>query len=223
MKLALAFAATLAFVFCSSAVAETFSLKDLIEGDLAIGPEFPDDKRFDQFQYTATGDMPSAEFVSVSTFTDQDGNLGITFQGGFLDRPDNGQSDASIFYQVTVLDTTKKISAAHIFGYPFVISGGYGTMEVTETFLPEVPDELMIHHVSPGGGLRLDDSVDFTNRHTTLHVRTDIHADAHDGSAASISSIDQSFSQVLVPEPSAAVILITGLALLGCFVRRNRR
>ena len=222
MKLLFSFAATLAIVFCSPAVAETISLEELTSDGRSITSG---DKLFDQFDYEATGNMPSAEFVSVSTFTDEDGNWGITFQGGFLDRPGNGQSNATISYQVTVLDTTKEISAAHIFGYPSVIGGGYGTMKVTETFPEDVPAEsLIIHHVSPGGGLQLVDSANFANHYTTLHVRTDIHADAHDGSAASMSAIDQTFSQVLVPEPSVAVILITGFALLGCcFVRRNRR
>ena len=221
MKLALAFAAAFAIAFCSSAVAETLSLKDLIDTDLALSIE-SGDKLFNQFEYTATGNMPSAEYVSVSAFTDANGNVGITFQGGFLDRSGNGESYAFINYWVTVQNPTKKISAAHISGFPSVHGAGSGTMEVTETFSPVV-GTVEIYHFSPSNAFQSDDSTGFTDPHITLHVQTTIHADAPDGGAASMSFIDQTFSQVLIPEPSSVVILITGLALLGCCVRRNRR
>ena len=225
VRLTLAFAAISATVFCSPAVAEVFSLKDLIGTDLAP-PSIPfidsGDKRFDKFEYTATGDMPSAVGVNVSTFTDLDGNFGITFQGAFIDLYDDGPSDALIRYRVTVLDPTKKISDAHIYGNPVAI--GTALMSVTETFLSEEPNEHMaIHHVSPGGNVQRIDSAYFDGRYTTMHVQKDITAYAKAvGSAATLSFIDQTFSQVLVPEPSTVVILITGLAFLGCFVRRNR-
>ena len=226
MKRALVFAiaATLAIVFCSPVMAETFSMKELIEGDLSI---VSGDKLFDQFEYTATGDMPSAEGVNVSTFPDDlDGNYGIEFLGDFSDKPGNGASIAVIRYQVEVLDPNKRISGAHIYGDPSVT--GNGLVKVTETFLPEVDNKLMtIYHISPDGGFQLVDSADFTNPtdlNTTLHVQKSIRADAQTaGGDAAIIRISQTFSQVLVPEPSTAVILITGLALLGCFVRHNRR
>ena len=221
MKLALAFAATLAIAFCSPAVAETFSLKDLDGTDLSITSG---DKLFDQFQYTATGDMPPAEGVNVSTFTDQDDNHGIRFTGAFLDHyTSTGGSDATICFRVMALDPNKLISDAHLVGNTSAI--GDASIQVFETFLYIEPDkDMSIHSVSPGGINQRVDSVYFDGHYRSLLVEKDIIALVlSEGSLASISVIDQTFSQVLIPEPSTVVILITGLALLGCFVRRNRR
>ena len=227
MKLALSFAATLAIVFCSPAVAETISLEELINDGLSITS---DDKLFNQFEYTATGDMPSAADVNVIAFN-QGGNYGITFQGDFSDTCSTssmGASIATIRYQVTVLDSHQMISGAQISGDPSV--SGDGLMQVVEMFLSDEsdgPDETMsIYDISQGPGVLFVESAsaDFADSYATLHVQKNILAYAQtECSEASISYIHQTFSQVSAPEPSTVVILITGLALLGCFVRRNRR
>ena len=228
MKRALVFVLTptLAMVFCSSAMATPLSLKDLVGTDLSIESG---GLCFNNFEYSAIGDMPLAESVEVTPFS-QDGNFGITFQSVQGDFGDSylsiGASIATICYQVAVCDpnnSNKRISAAHISGAPFV--SGAGLMQVVETFQSDDLDEtISIYYISQGPLEQFDDSADFANSYETLYVQKHILAYAQTvGSEAKILSvINQSFSQVLVPEPSTAVILITGLVLLGCFVRRNR-
>ena len=115
MRLIIALVVSLTLALGSTATAETFSLRDLIEGDLSI---VSGDKLFSNFEYTYTGDMPTAAGVTISTKEDAFGNYGIRIQGGFVDAYGNGASDALICYQVTVLDPHKRISDAHIAGKP---------------------------------------------------------------------------------------------------------
>jgi hypothetical protein len=166
--------------------------------------------------------MPLAEDVNVVEFTDPYGYHGLRFQGDFGDTQFSvGGSDALIAFRVTVLDPNRRISDAHLYGNPSVI--GEGEVTITETFTPDVSDKLMaIYHIAPGP-YKLVDSIYFDDLHTTLYVQKDIHAYSYSGSAATLSFVDQTFSQVEIPEPSSVVILLTGLALLGCFVRCKRR
>lgn len=219
MKSGLLFAGLLAVVFCAPLSAEVLNMRDLVDNDLYIDWG---DKRFSDFQYAATGDMPPAESVNVITFTDHDGNYGITIQGGFIDLFGGGSSDALIRYKVTVLDPNMRISDVHIAGNPIVI--GDGIIHVGETFVPEEPNEpISIYHISGGDAQRVD-STYFDGLYSVLHVQKNILAYAQTaGSAATLSFIDQSFSQVLIPEPSTYVSLVLGLAFAGMFFRRNRR
>lgn len=220
MRLTLVLAAFLSLAVFSPAMAETIILADLIDNNSYI---ISGDKMFDNFGYTHVGNMPSAAAVTVSDFVDPYGNYGITFQGGFIDLyGESGASDALITYRVTVLDPNKWISDAHIYGNPIAI--GDAAMQVAETFLPTEPDSvfLSIHHISPSGEVQRMDSVVFEGLYKSLYVQKDILAFAKSvGSAATISMISQSFSQV--PEPSTMITLALGLALFGCFVGRNRR
>ncbi len=218
MKQILVHATLLTVVFSAPAFAETISLSELIDG---CGYIDSGNMRFDMFEYYETGDMPSADAVNVITFTDAFSNFGITFQGGFGDTYGDGASDALIRFQVTSLDPNHLISDAHLAGNPIAI--GNAVMLVTETFLPTEPDKAMaIYHINPGDGSQRVDSVHFDGRYRSLFVQKDIYALAQsEGSAAAISLIDQSYSRV--PEPSAVVVLLSGLALLGCYAPVHRR
>jgi hypothetical protein len=218
IRLVISFTAIFAMFLCSSLSAEVLCMRDLIDNDLYIDWG---DKRFSDFEYSGTGDMPPASAVNVITFTDRDGNYGLTFQGGFVDLFGGGASDALIRYTVTVLDRNKWISDVHIFGNPIVI--GNGTLNVAETFIPDESNQyITIYASSPGGAQRMD-SVDFNGRYKVLHVQKNILAYAQTaGSAATLSFIDQSFSQYLVPEPTTMLTLVLGLVFMGYFVRSKR-
>ncbi len=219
MKKILPFFAILALVLCSPVMAEQIFLDQLIEDDTFI---ISGDKLFDKFEYDYTGDMPLAEDVTVTSIMDTEGNYGISFQGAFVDLYGGSASDALIRYRVSVLDPSQWISDAHISGNPYVV--GSGIVQVSETFIPEEPDSAMsIHHVNPGNNIQLSDTVYFQGRYKFLYVQKDILALAltNDGSAATLSFVDQTFSQV--PEPATIVSLLLGLACTVCFARRNRR
>ena len=221
MRLSLVTAIILAAVCCAPVCAETISLADLIDnnGSIKVG-----DKLFDQFTYIANGDMPVASTVSISDFTDPFGNFGIVINGAFMDHfytPDDTGSDATITYRVTALDPNKWISDAHIWGNPDAV--GNAATNVKETFLFDEPNcSMVIQSVSPGHQYDSNvDSVVFENLHKSMWVQKDIMAHVlSEGSLASVSIIYQSFSQV--PEPTCAVFLLSGLALLCCRVRRVR-
>ncbi|MBN2295135.1 MAG: hypothetical protein JXM70_22085 [Pirellulales bacterium] len=201
-------------ISCSPALAEMILLSELIDNNGYIDSG---GIRFDLFEYYQTGDMPSADDINVITFTDAFGNFGITFQGGFGDLFGDGASDALIRFQVTSIDPDHMISGAYLAGNPIAI--GDAAMLVTETFLPVEPDDIMaIYHINPGDESQRLDSVIFDDPYRSFLVQQNIHAWSQtEGSIAALSMIDQSFRRV--PEPSAAVVLLGGMALLVCFLR----
>lgn len=222
MRLALAI--LLAVVVCSPVFADTVLLVDLLPDGEYIDSG---DLRFDNFQYRATGDMPSAGNINVTTMTDQYGHYGISFQGGFIDLFGGGASDSLIEYRVTSLDENKMISDAHIVGNPYAV--GRASMSVLETFLVAIPDkEMFIRHdmtdPAPDPSKQRMDSVIFDDIYRSLNVQKDILALASEvGSEAYLSFVDQSFSQVTIPEPSSVAFLLSGIGLLACCVRRRGR
>jgi hypothetical protein len=198
---------------------DSFVLDTLLDG----GSVTAGDKLFDLFTYSATGDMPDASNVNVTPIVDADGNFGIRFQGGFVDVFDGSgpsdpgnPSDALITYRVTVLDPAFLIWNVHLSGNPAVLGPPgqeSGLVGVSESFLPDDPlTDLAIFDIKPGSKLLTD--FDFlVGPLRTLHVQKDIvaFADAQ-GNAATISFVDQTFSQVVIPEPSTISLLVLGLA-----------
>jgi hypothetical protein len=185
------------------------------EGSVTVG-----DKLFTDFTYQFTGNMPSAVGVNVVPIQDEFGNFGIQFQGAFIDLVGDGGSDALIGYHVTALDPNLLITDAHLVGNPNLL-GTTGSASVTETFLMGSDAVMEIH--DDGGGLppKLTDQVFFTPGFRELDVQKDIMLVAGNGSAT-ISFVDQTFSQSPIPEAatmSLAMIGGLGLALL----RRTRK
>jgi hypothetical protein len=198
-----------------------FTLGDLIAEDRSITVG---DKLFDQFGYSQTGDMPDAFGVNVLPITDSAGNFGLRFQGGFVDLFGGGPSDALITYRVTVTDPNFRISDVHLAGNPAVIGPEgeeSGLIGVAETFLPEDPSTMLVIFDSEPGSTQLIDWA-LTGPVPLLHVQKDIIAFADvEGNAATLSFVDQTFSQVAVPEPSTVSLLILGIAALWGLRRKT--
>ena len=216
-SLSLRFALSALFLMASSPTtfARTVPLSELLGGGELIWG----DKKFDQFEYLATGDMPPAHMVNVEEITDGDGNLGIRFQGGFIDTAlSDGASDALIGFRVSVLDDDFAIIGAHLRANPAVI-GGPGVASVVESF-SGLPNMLQVYDIVPGQH-RHHDWTTFQHPLRELHVRKDIEALAFFGTAGVISYIDQTFEQVQMPEPSSLSLL--GVSLLGLGAIRRRR
>lgn len=198
-------------------------LSELINGggEIIFG-----DKRFDEFSYAFTGDMPAPDLVNVIPIVDQDENLGIQFQGFFTDLVSSqGGSDALIGYRVSVLNPNKRIVDAHLAGNPLLL-GDTGVISVTETF---AFDTLGEHALRIYDDELLEtkhaDSTEFAPR-VSLQVTKDIGALARTDGTVTLSYVDQTFSQVEIPIPeaSSALLMIVGLTCLGGFVwKRGRR
>jgi len=211
-------AVTLLAVVCSTAPAAQIILPttlDILLADeaFAVVGGF----KFDNFTYSITGDMAPASAVNVLPITDSQGNEGLRFQGGFIDTPAPGASDALIGYRVM----GSAITDAHLAGNPdlLAVGTGGGVASVTETFLPDVNnDSLTIF--DNGSQQRLSDRIVFGSPMQTLQVQKDVLLlAAPEGVGASMSFVDQTFS---IPEPTAAVLLGLGAALLAS-VRRRRK
>ena len=203
-------------------------LADLINGEvmgLIVG-----DKAFTDFFYSTLpgDDMPDPEQVNVFGFQDEDGNFGVSFQGAFIDLPGNGPSDALIRFTVSVtdegLDRLLRIHDAHLF------AGGVGlgsnsVFTIDETFQQEPTKSLNVFSTTLGQApnQKLSDWVDFDQLHTSLRVTKDIFALADDDADQPVRAtvIDQSFSQVEIPEP--ATFGLAGLALLAMAASRRRQ
>ena len=198
-----------------AAYAVPVPLSTLIPG----GTKTCGDKLFSDFFYSSTGNMPDASGVNVDCIT-LAGNLGLEFQGGFLDLPGGNTSDALIKYTVTVTAPGIFIVDAHIQGNPHV-DGGTGAMIVVDTFVPDAPNTMSIFHIPPSFPQNTDSTI-FTTGYTTLHVQKDILGAAGTG-AASMSFVDQTYSQTSVPEPGTVGLLGIGiLGLVGYSWRRHR-
>jgi hypothetical protein len=188
-------------------------------GTITVG-----DLVFGGFSYLNTGDMPSGSGVNVVTYVDGAGDVGLMFQGAFIDFLGGAGSDALIGFSVTELDATKNISGATLTGNPTVL-GGSGVASVTETFLPSDTNlSLSIFSISPGPS-KLSDSGTFTVGHSQVIVQKDVLALSATvgGGVPTLSFITQTFheSKNNIPEPASFALMST--ALVGLWIVRLRR
>jgi hypothetical protein len=199
------------------------TLNDLINGpqSITVGGLV-----FSNFSYTATGDMPTPQFINVTPFTDGFGNLGLTLQGGFLDLPGGGSSDALIDFHVSVLEGSGLITGATLNGNPNVV-GGNGLITATETFLPTGGNSLLsIYDIVPGA-IKLSDSLTFNTGFSALDVQIDVLA-LSNGGIPILSFLDPVFTQSPngqpnTPEPATVAMMAMGLGGLGLFRRLRRK
>jgi hypothetical protein len=210
------------------------TLADLIAGTNGIDGITVGDKNMSGFTYESlpNDDMPDPQDINVLGFKDQAGNWGITFHGAFLDLPGGGVSDAKIRFDVSIdpvaLEQGYRINDAHLYLNGVGVGSPDSGFFVDESFSSDPNNPLnntLNAHVStfPNGTTQLSDSTIFATPLTTLHVTKDILAiaAAASGQPARATVIDQSFSQIIVPEPTCVVLSMLGLVgLIAC--RRNR-
>jgi hypothetical protein len=180
------------------------------------------DKLFSNFVYSWTNNMPAPANVNVVAL-DSGGTYGIRFQGSFVDNPGGADSDASISFTVSVLDTDFKIKGANLASAIFLdpnTPGSFGSID--ESFLGNTPTSTDLLHVFNstlgGGGAQFEDSVVFATPYSTLHVQKDIYASAADLAIQPVrmTIIDQLFPQEpIIPEPSSIALLLGSVTLMG--------
>ncbi len=202
-------------------------LSDLINGThpgIIVG-----DKVFSDFFYSTLpgDDMPDASAVTVFGFRDTDNNWGMSLRGAFLDLPGGGPSAALLRFTVEVetdaVASGLRISDAHLF------AGGVGVgddsvLTIDETFENNSTQSLNVFATTLGGQpeQRLSDWVDFDELTTSMRVTKEIFALASNNGnlPARVGVIDQSFSQVVVPEPATWCLMMIGAA--GIAMRRKQ-
>lgn len=201
------------------------------EGQVVAG-----DKKFTGFSYLFTGDMPGSGGVNVVPILDDlgdidpnTGNYGIEFQGAFMDLVSSaGGSDALIRYMVEVTDPNYLISDAHLAGNPSLL-GDYGSISITETFLPLGEDgeyTMTIYDDESQPVPKLIDWTYFIPPVKKLNVQKDILARAvagtePNGNTATISFIDQTYSQIRIPEATTLTLAFLSLVSLAGYRRRS--
>lgn len=197
------------------------SLANNAQGVVDVG-----DKRFTDFTYHATGDMPVVANVNVIPIQDDLGKFGLRFQGAFVDVPSspNG-STALITYNVEATDPLKLISDAHMQGNPALL-GEFGSISVVDTFLPLGKNGEYTMAIFDDESLptpRLADAVFFTPPVRRLSVQKDILAIATQNSqTATLSFVDQTYSQIIIPEPASVLLALACFGLIGLGRRRVR-
>lgn len=226
--------ATLLLLSGTSARAQStsiFTLSNLIagtSGTTGTGGIQIGDKLFTNWLYSFNGiDMPSASLVNVQGVTVA-GNYGIQFTSNWHSNPGNGAQSALIDYRVSVTDPNWRISDIHLDGDPTVV-GGNGQASVVESASEIVghtsvlPHTLSIFDLLSGAShtSQLNDSANTIGLYSALDIEKTINVSSDSGTTnASITHIQQTFSQASAPEPGTLAFLALGGTMV--LVRRRK-
>jgi hypothetical protein len=162
--------------------------------------------------------------VNIVPIQDDLGNYGIQIQAAFIDLPSSqGGSDAKLSYTVTA-GGNRLISDAHMAGNPNLL-GTTGSVSVTETFLPLGANGEFTMEIYDDEGRpvpQLMDSTVFTQPAKSVNVQKDILIIVPTaGQSGTISFIDQTFSQIEVPEPALGLLMLGSVAGFALLRRRS--
>jgi hypothetical protein len=187
----------------------SFSSLTNVGGDVLVG-----DKDFSNF--SISGDI-SAGQVNVTSIT-ENGNFGLRFSGGLFS---GGTPETlSIGYTVTVTNSPMLISAANLLFNGQVAGGSTGQVQVTEQVFTngnQFAGQLFVFANATNSGLTA--SLPITPPQTFLNLSNNVFLTAQLPAFATISTIDQTYTQV--PEPSALALVAAGLT--GVTLLRRRR
>src|SRR3990172_6043780 len=130
---------------------------------------------------------------------------------------------------VEVTDPLFLISDAHLAGNPNLL-GEQGSISVTETFLPLGQSgeyTMTIYDDESHPAPKLMDQTFFLPPVKKLNVQKDILAravvtESSTGNTATLSFVDQTYSQTNVPEPATVMLTAIGMFGLAGFLRRSR-
>jgi hypothetical protein len=191
----------------------TLNLASLTNGSgILVG-----DKFFNNFTISGTF---NANQVNVTGIQDTFG-FGIRFSGALI--AGNSSADLILGYNVTVVTNAPLlISDAHL-RFNGTVVGSNGLAEVVEqvynsnsVFLGQ-----MFVFATPSTN-QLESLLLIQPPQQQLILSKDVLLSASISSFSSISTIDQTYSQVTIPEPSALALSVAGLAGLCLWQRRSR-
>ncbi len=197
------------------------NLQDLIsnDGSLVVG-----DKLFNDFSVTMGGSFLGSLAASNITVTGmQDGyGYGIQITGPLA--AGGSIADLTLGYDVSIVTNLPlSISEVHmLFDGALIPGDANGFAEVTETVTTNGLFVGQLGVYVSATATQMEDSLAITppNRMVMLSKNVELYAQV--GSYSTISTIDQTFSQVMVPEPSALALCIAGLSGLVFLRRRSR-
>jgi hypothetical protein len=170
------------------------------------------DKAFTDF--TISGNF-SAGQVNVTPIL-ENGNFGIRFSGAFVS---SGTPESmSLGYQVSVTNSLNLISAANLLFNGSVV-GGTASAQITEQiFTNNAFYGQMTAFVNATSSVT-SATLAITPPQPSLEINKNVSLTATIPAFSSISTIDQTFTQV--PEPSALVLVAAGFSGLALLRRRQ--
>jgi hypothetical protein len=177
--------------------------------DLIVG-----DKEFDNF--TISGSFQAGQVMV--TPIQENGDFGIRFSGPFVA---GGQSESmTLGYRVTVTNSPDLISAANLL-FNGVVTPGAGLVQVIEQVFTNTPPAFygQMSVFATATNNQLSASLPIVPPQTLLSINKDVRLTATLPAFSTISTIDQTFTQI--PEPSTLMLAVTGLTGLLLLRRRN--
>jgi hypothetical protein len=195
-----------------TALGSSISLASLTNSgaDLIAG-----DKEFDNF--TISGDFTASQ-VSVTPIQ-ENGNFGIQLSGTFVA---SGQTEDLILgYQVSVTNSSDLISVANL-QFDGQVSSGTGLAEVVEQVFTNIPPSFygQMSVFATTTTNQLSASLPIVPPQSFLSINKDVELTAVLPANSSVSTIEQTFTQV--PEPSTVALVVAGFSSLFLLRRRSR-